>query len=362
MIKDKFEIEIGKRLRDAKATVPAGSWEAIQSRLKTSSGNLPPKKSAPFSNAGFIVGLVVGAAMLISLAGYSGRDTPHAEEKAVPKVSATNIDQEKSALIIVQNPENKDGASANENSTEMEKSAVSQATRKSASANVVEHESAASRESITAKPIKKYDAREINAKYNKSDSQRKLAATPQPEPTISSKSASKFKAKISADKTTGYAPLTVHFDNSGEGQSYYWEFGFRAESTDKSPNVIFEEPGMYTVYLTVENSDGQIDEDFVEIDVLEGSSIFLPDAFTPNGDGHNDTYKVAGATNIEEFYMIITDQNGKTVFESRDINKEWMFDHSIYGIDGAKYFLTYKAVGIDGKVYSANRKPIHVLY
>lgn len=363
MIKDKFEIEIGNRLREAKATVPAGSWEAIQSRLKAPSGNLPPK-SPPFSNAGFVVGLVAGAAMLISLAVYSGQETDHAVDKSIVEVSESPATKEKSPVIVVLNPDNQDLASANEESSEVSESQNSSepTIEKAVSRNDNRKVSEVNRETITAKPIAKYDAREINAKHKDTDAKRKLASKPQPDPAKSSKSVTDVKAKISVDKASGYAPLTVHFDNNGEGQIYYWEFGFRAESNDKSPNVIFEEPGTYTIYLTVENADGQMDEDFIEIHVLEGSSIYLPDAFTPNGDGHNDTYKVASATNIKEFYMIITDQTGKTVFESRDLNREWTFDHSVHGMDEAKYFLTYKAVGVDGKVYSANRKPIHVLY
>ena len=362
MIKDKFEIEIGNRLRDAKVAVPAGSWEAIQSRIKTPSNNLPPKNTAPFPNTGFVVGLVAGVAMLVSLAVYSGQETPSEVKKANTELTDTSKPETKSPVIIVQNPNYSDMASANEISSEKDNLSAGQMADKPLGAGVIASGRETNRESITAKPIKKYDAREINAKFKRSEKQRKLAATPQPVPANKANQTSNVKAKIFSDKTSGYAPLTVHFDNKGEGQSYYWEFGFRAESVDKSPDVIFEEPGTYTVYLTVENADGDIDEDFIEIDVWEGSSIYLPDAFTPNGDGHNDTYKVASATNIKDFYMIITDQTGKTVFETRDVNQEWVFDHSVFGIDGAKYFLTYKAVGVDGKVHSANRKPIHVLY
>lgn len=364
MSKDKFEIEIGNRLRETKAAVPAGSWEAIQSSLKASSGNLPPKKSTPFPNTGYVVGLVAGAAMLISLAVYSGQETKDTLDRSIVEVNDSPIAKENPSVIVVQNPESLDLASANVESSELDGSQESdnRMIAKNISRNDVLKESETIRETITAKPIAKYDAREINAKHKNANEKRKLAANPQTDSFKNSKSITDVKAKISADKTVGYAPLNVHFDNKGDGQNYYWEFGFRAESNDKSPNVIFEEPGTYTIYLTVENADGQMDEDFIEINVLEGSSIYLPDAFTPNGDGHNDTYKVASATNIKEFYIIITDQTGKTVFESRDINREWTFDQSIHGIAGAKYFLTYKAVGVDGKVYSVNRKPIHVLY
>ena len=364
MIKDKFEIEIGNRLRETKAAVPAGSWMAIQSRLKAPSGNLPPNNSAPFSSVGYVVGLVAGAAMLISLAVYNGQETKHSVDKATVEINESSTSQEKPPVIIVQKPDDESLASANTESSEVGESqkSVEHVIVEDVKPDNIRKQSETNRNTITAKPIAKYDAREIIAKHKNASEKRKLAAKPQSNSSKNAKSVSNVKAKISADKTSGYAPLTVHFDNNGKGQNYYWEFGFRAESHDKSPNVIFEEPGTYTIYLTVENAEGQMDEDFIEIRVLEGSSIFFPNAFTPNGDGHNDTYKVASTANIQDFYMIITDQTGKTIFESRDINREWVFDKSVHGAADAKYFLTYRAVGVDGKVYTGSQKPIHVLY
>ena len=364
MIRDKFETEIGNRLRETKAAVPAGSWEAIQSRLKAPSGNVPPKHSAPFSSAGYIVGLVAGAAMVISLAVYSGQETRETTGAKMAEMSAPSVAQENPPVVIVQKPDASNLASANAESFEIDESrnASDQVVVEDVKRDNIRKNSETNRNAITAKPIAKYDARKINAKHKKSDSKRKLAANSQTDSSKNTKSTTDTKAKISADKTSGYAPLTVHFDNNVKGQNYYWEFGFRAESHDKAPSVIFEEPGTYTIYLTVENSNGHVDEDFIEIHVLEGSSIFFPNAFTPNGDGFNDTYKVASTANIKEFYMIITDQTGKTVFESRDINREWVFDASVHGAAETKYFLTYKAVGVDGKVYTGSQKPIHVLF
>lgn len=67
-------------------------------------------------------------------------------------------------------------------------------------------------------------------------------------------------AKASADKTSGFSPLTVNFSSAGssdpEGQplKFTWNFGDGTSSTQANPQKIFNSNGTYTVQLTV--SDG----------------------------------------------------------------------------------------------------------
>lgn len=49
---------------------------------------------------------------------------------------------------------------------------------------------------------------------------------------------------------------------------------------------------------------------------------FLPNAFSPNNDGHNDVLYVRGY-NIEEVYLAIYDRWGQKVFETSDMNHGW---------------------------------------
>lgn len=366
MNKDKFEIEIGKRLRTSEAPVPAGSWDAIRAGINATPA-MPAQTAAPFSNAGFVVGIIVGAAMFISLALYTGQqDIRPSVKENVEALLPETTPERKSPVIVVA----KDSETPLETGVEV----VETAELQNAEANTVtinsetkykETEAAESRENITFKPINAQTDAEIASKIAERQATRELASRNSAKEAksvaeLNSSSAPAPVAKIMADRISGYAPLTVHFDNKGEGEKYYWEFGYMTESFDKAPEVIFDEPGDYLVYLTVENADGDIAEDYVRISVKEGSKFFIQNAFSPNGDGINDTYKISGATNIVEFFMMITDQNDKTVFETRDINREWNFDQSVHGQMGTSYFVTYRAVGIDGKVYSGNRQPIHI--
>jgi gliding motility-associated-like protein len=51
-------------------------------------------------------------------------------------------------------------------------------------------------------------------------------------------------------------------------------------------------------------------------------TMYIPNAFTPNGDGVNDVFHVYG-TGIESFSLIIYDRWGATVFSTTDITKGW---------------------------------------
>jgi len=63
------------------------------------------------------------------------------------------------------------------------------------------------------------------------------------------------EARAAADKTEGVAPLTVRFSSPWK-QECRWDFGDGSSSRSKSPVHTFERPGLYTVTLTVTDSDG----------------------------------------------------------------------------------------------------------
>ncbi|MHC4331640.1 MAG: apiosidase-like domain-containing protein, partial [Planctomycetota bacterium] len=63
------------------------------------------------------------------------------------------------------------------------------------------------------------------------------------------------EAKAAADKTEGIAPLTVRFSTPWK-EECRWDFGDKGNSTEKSPTYTFQEPGIYTVILTITDRDG----------------------------------------------------------------------------------------------------------
>jgi gliding motility-associated-like protein len=51
--------------------------------------------------------------------------------------------------------------------------------------------------------------------------------------------------------------------------------------------------------------------------------LLLPNAFTPNGDGHNDYFKPLHACEMSDFHLAIFNRYGQMVFQSSDPEKAW---------------------------------------
>jgi len=75
--------------------------------------------------------------------------------------------------------------------------------------------------------------------------------------------------------------------------------------------------------LTISDDYGCSDKDTVFIKVLQGPSIYIPNAFTPNGDGLNDNFKptYVGIQHLD--YFRVFDRFGVVVFETNSIGKAW---------------------------------------
>ena len=64
---------------------------------------------------------------------------------------------------------------------------------------------------------------------------------------------------FTASTNQGCAPLFVHFTSSTawmQGSTFLWDFGNGMTSTAQSPDMIFSDPGFYSVSLTVNNNNG----------------------------------------------------------------------------------------------------------
>ncbi len=65
---------------------------------------------------------------------------------------------------------------------------------------------------------------------------------------------------------------------------------------------------------------------------------FIPTAFTPNGDGLNDRFKVFFSGFFKEYQLIIVDRWGNVVFESNDVNQTWDGNRSQMPVSTGVYF------------------------
>jgi gliding motility-associated-like protein len=82
-------------------------------------------------------------------------------------------------------------------------------------------------------------------------------------------------------------------------------------------------PTVTTTYtVTYTDANGCSSTDTVTIFVVEEYAIFVPSAFSPNGDGANDILFVRGA-GIMKLDFIVFDRYGEKVFESQVLTDGW---------------------------------------
>lgn len=104
--------------------------------------------------------------------------------------------------------------------------------------------------------------------------------------------------------------------------SYNWELAENKESEESNPSYKFDEVGNYPVTMIVTTEYGCKDTITKVVKVRDEFLLFIPNVFTPNGDGNNDTFKPKGL-NIKTFDILIFDRWGKLIFQSNDFNRNW---------------------------------------
>jgi gliding motility-associated-like protein len=98
-----------------------------------------------------------------------------------------------------------------------------------------------------------------------------------------------------------------------------WDFGDSTSiSSEDNPHHTYGAPGSYMVVMYTETDHGCWDRDTLEIGIAEDIKIFVPNAFSPNGDGLNDCFSIGGTTGdiIDFFRIIIFNRWGKQIFDS----------------------------------------------
>jgi gliding motility-associated-like protein len=116
---------------------------------------------------------------------------------------------------------------------------------------------------------------------------------------------------ICKDKT-----ILLEIKNAADFQNFNWSDGSR------SPKLIISEKGIYTV--TVSN-DFCTFSDSIRIETYNCNPclVYVPNVFSPNGDGNNDEFTVGMGCEAINYQIQIYDRWGNLVFKSNNIAKPW---------------------------------------
>lgn len=137
---------------------------------------------------------------------------------------------------------------------------------------------------------------------------------------------------FTATPRTGEPGQEVVFTLTGEvlPRSFDWRFGEGLPGSSlPAPSHRYEAAGLYDVTLTATDLYGcehTISKPsyirISETPVATIPGIFIPNAFTPNGDGENDLFRVRGKVE-GRFTMLIFNQWGELLFQSENPSQGW---------------------------------------
>jgi gliding motility-associated-like protein len=118
------------------------------------------------------------------------------------------------------------------------------------------------------------------------------------------------------------ANTTISFFNtSANATSYSWDFDGLGTSTEVNPIFTFPsaEPGTYEICLTATNDNGCSNTICQTIEIYDEFRLYVPNAFTPDGDGVNDAFfPVISGADPDNFEFYIFDRWGQIIYESDD--------------------------------------------
>ena len=141
----------------------------------------------------------------------------------------------------------------------------------------------------------------------------------------------------SPKNTTVLEPF-IQFENlSVDADDYLWDMGRVADketpspatSIDVNPFVTYPDPDSSSYWVTLTASNGGCSDTIVKrIWILDNFSVFVPNAFTPDGDGLNDVFYPNGKNhdNIEgasQYEFMIFNRWGDMVWNSAIPYQPW---------------------------------------
>jgi gliding motility-associated-like protein len=140
---------------------------------------------------------------------------------------------------------------------------------------------------------------------------------------------------------------TINFTNQSSENtvSYNWNFGNGSSSLDSNAmQTFYNTENGYTVTLTAYTENGCSDDYSLNIPFDPESVFYIPNSFTPDGDGFNQVFKPIFTFGYDpfNFEMLIYNRWGELIFESRNANIGWDGSYGNFGRSVQQGIYTYK--------------------
>lgn len=138
--------------------------------------------------------------------------------------------------------------------------------------------------------------------------------------------------------------------------NHFWDFGDSVTSSADSPEHIFDRADDFLISLNVTDGHG-CDTTYTEIYTIKPVDLFIPNVFTPNGDGTNDLFEFytrdergdpdyQERVDLTDYYIsneiVIFNRYGRKVYKANDYKNDWDGSNLPEGV----YYFVLKCDGL----------------
>jgi gliding motility-associated-like protein len=149
-------------------------------------------------------------------------------------------------------------------------------------------------------------------------------------------------------KETSILDPIIYFENQSLGSiAWLWNFGEAINTGDtlaQNPYHTYKDTGIYQVTLISTNQWGCKDTVVHDVIIIGDFAFFIPNTFTPNGDGINETFFGKGY-GIKDYTLQIFDRWGLLLFETNNINEGW--NGKYQGVESQQDVYVYQVKIVD---------------
>lgn len=116
------------------------------------------------------------------------------------------------------------------------------------------------------------------------------------------------------------------YNGTTDATNFIWEFGDNSNSTELDPSHIYPQIAGSSYTVTLHAYNGVCHDSAQQVVHVEDIIIYyIPNAFTPDGNGYNEEFKpvITSGIDIYEYHLMIFNRWGEIVFESYNPANGW---------------------------------------
>lgn len=161
------------------------------------------------------------------------------------------------------------------------------------------------------------------------------------------------KALFTAEpkETTLSNPVISVVNQTVGAEEFLWRFGDTATSKLIQPSHTYLASGSYCIWLIAKNDFGCVDSTKDCVKILPNYTLFIPNSFTPNGDGLNDVF-IPLTQSVKDYRMTIYNRWGLKVFMSQQLETGW--DGGAEPQGAFNYVIEVTTIGGEQKIYTGS--------